>query len=410
MSLAVGAILVVVSLQESRPVDWPDRRELGVELHFEWEYEAWTTRDGGRGGGSGIARRGKLVDRTFGREGGDWLVLREFKSDEQLEGWVRFVRLRPDGSVVEDAPLEAFTWRFVRDEAPYQDPLEGPAGDFMPGTTRTRTLRPSDRELRAFHPGPIEVQERVTVEAAAEGRFWLVSTEARTVTRSWRDARGPGQAGPERLLAFDESCVFSPDSGHLGERELLFTSQRAEDTTLESVKVGLRLVHVTDLFPYPELEREALLLRDAWRVALTDPSRAQAHLVEWSRLRSSYELEGVASRIWRLVSRAERELQWVRAELSAQLAPVSGAELEAELLELMHRARLSGLFAGFGLDSAFHRAAYAGALERRALPEPLRRELLRLHDELAAPYDDVPDALREEGPALLARALAELER
>ena len=166
-------------------------------------------------------------------------------------------------------------------------------------------------------------------------------------------------------------------------------------------------------FDRPEDASAALALREAFRVASTDPREACRRLTEWSRdgFAGYRPFEDVAPQIWLIASRAEREHSRALA-MARQLGPAAESSLavaDAETFEALRRGRLSAMFTHLGLEGARHRAAYQASLERHGVEARIVSFLMRMHDQAQPPHAPTTpeEPLRSQGSALLETMLRE---
>lgn len=410
-------------------VDWRSRAQVGLRVQYEWEWSHDSMMPGS--GGTGFGDRGTLVDQVYSEEGDDVLGVRLVTHANGARTGVRFFRLLPSGELVDDAPLESFCWQGVADDLPHHDPL-GKSNELVPGLARERSAEIRDPLFRAVFPDPVPVHESVelTIPADVQERYrdqpeelqdyleWATREQPgylrRTVRRTWKAPDGQGLAsasGAVRLLALDDVSTISAD-GRIVERTLEFSYLRQGDPMVQTTRRTIREVDFrsepTDDGP------SALLLRDAFRLAPTDPREACRRLTAWARSGPGFgfwSFSEVAAQIWLLTAQAEREhagdLAWARREAPAAEAALAVAD--DDTFEALRRGRLGALFTQLGLDGASHRAAYRASLERRGLDAPTVSFLMRLHD-LNTPADDevVPEPQRSQAGALFESALREL--
>ena len=313
-------------------VDWRSRAQVGLRVQYEWDWSHDSTMPGS--GGTGFGDRGTLVDQVYTEEGDDVLGVRLVThANFGRRTGLRFFRLLPSGELVDDAPLESFCWQGIVSgfppylDFPHHDPL-GKTSELVPGLARARSVEIRDPLFHSVFPDPVPVQESVelVIPPAVQEGFrdqpkqlqdyleWATRSQPgslwRTVRRSWKaqDEQGLASAsGAVRLLALDDVSTIGAE-GRIVERTLEFSYVNQGDPMVQTIRRTIREVDVqsepTDDGP------SALILRDAFRLAPTDPREACRRLTAWSCSGPGFgfwSFTEVAAQIWLLTAQAERE-------------------------------------------------------------------------------------------------------
>lgn len=415
-------------------VDWRSRAQEGLQVLYEWEAEDLSTSP--QGGGNGYVDHGTLLDRVYSKEGDDFLGVRLITrtNGATTRTELRFFRLLPEGELVDDGPLESFCWEHARDAFPHHDPI-GACAELVSGLARERRVEVLDPLFHDVYPDAVPVHETVAVAiprwfrerfedptelqeyVESVSRFEPESLHA-TLHRSWKSSDDQGLAsssGEVSLLSLRDTSTFEPATGVLLERNLEFSYLHKNNSMIQTRRRAMREVTTHPAsFNRPEDASAGLVLREAFRIASTDPREACRRLSEWSRdgLLGYRPLEDVAPQIWLIASRAEREHSRVLG-IVRRLGPAAEASLavaDDDTFEALRRGRLSALFTHLGLEGTRHRRAYEASLERRGVDARIVSFLMRMHDEVQPPREPtIPEEpLRSQGSALLETMLREL--
>jgi len=428
------ASTTVAQERATSEVDWRSRAQVGLEVLYEWESEELSTSP--QGGGNGFTAHGTLLDRIYSKEGdeclGVRLITRTNGATTRTE--LRFFRLLLGGELVDDGPLESFCWEHVRDDFPHRDPI-GARAELVSGMARERRVEVRDPLFHDVYPDAVPVHETVAVaiprsfrerfQDPAELQEYVESATHfepeslhATLHRSWKSSDDQGLAsasGEVNLLSLRDTSTFEPATGVLLERNLEFSYLRKNNPMIQTRRRAMREVTTrVDSFNRPEDASAAFALREAFRIASTDPREACQRLTEWSRdgLTGYRPLEDVAPQIWLIASRAQREHSRALA-MARSLGPTAEASLavaDDDTFEALRRGRLSTLFTHLELEGARHRTAYQASLERRGVDARIVSYLMRVHDQAQPPRDPtIPEErLRSQGSALLETMLREL--
>lgn len=418
MVASISILLALTIVAQGDPtalVDWRSRAQVGLEVLYEWSAE-WGSY-APQGGGTASTDHGTLLDCVYAKEGEDFLCVRLItRTNWGLRGTqVRFLRVHPDGSLIDDAPLESFCWEAAQDDFPGRDPV-GSATELVVGLDREHDVVIRDPLFSSLSRDALPVRETVEVTTPRPcdpiRNRWFRSDMARLkLTRTWTPTdsleRG-ATSGDVRLLSLRDVCTFEPSSRVIEKRDFEISYLVGESPL---VQVERRIMHEVSFYVHSfaeELET-ALSLREAYRVALADPRGARHILDRWAREKEPLRdgtIEDVAAQVWLLTARGERE-----HSISCTLSGTSPLDIdESDTYEAVRLGRLGRLFEQLGLDAERHRNAYRSMLEGHERSEEATTFLRRVYDRIGRlpRPGTMPDALRSQGGALFEAALREL--